>query len=114
MMFIYLLSFICVVGMASGQILFKMSAVSFEKSGNIFSIEALMTLTGAMILYAFVSVLWVWVLRYVELGKVYPLMSFAFILVPIASHYVFNELFSAQYFIGVLIIMAGIIVTTSA
>ncbi len=47
----------------------------------------------------------------VELGCAYPLKAFALILVPIGSHLVFGERFKPQYFVGVEIVMTGIVVT---
>ncbi len=49
-----------------------------------------------------------------ELGRVYPLMALAFVLVPIGSHFVFGERFQPQYFVGVAIIMVGIFITVKA
>src|SRR5690606_41278160 len=62
-------------------------------------------LLAAMMLYGITSVGWVWVLQRIELGRVYPLMALAFVLVPVASHFVFGERFQTQYFIGVALIM---------
>jgi drug/metabolite transporter (DMT)-like permease len=41
-------------------------------------------------------------------------MALAFILVPIGSHFVFGERFQLQYFVGVALIMIGIVVTVKA
>jgi drug/metabolite transporter (DMT)-like permease len=38
------------------------------------------------------------------------LMALAFVIVPIGSHFVFGERFQPQYFVGVALIMVGIIV----
>ena len=49
-----------------------------------------------------------------RLGRVYPLMAWAFVLVPFGSHIVFGERFQPQYFIGVALIMAGIVIAVRA
>ena len=110
----YVVAIFCVVGLAIGQILFKMSAAALAESASFFAIKPATTLFAAMCLYGITSVAWVWVLQKVELGRVYPLMALAFVLVPLGSHFVFGERFQLQYFIGVAMIMAGIIIAVKA
>lgn len=38
------------------------------------------------------------------------MMALAFVLVPLASHWLFGERFQPQYFIGIVLIMTGIVV----
>jgi drug/metabolite transporter (DMT)-like permease len=54
------------------------------------------------------------VLQKIELGRVYPLMAMAFVLVTLGSHFIFGERFQPQYFVGVALIMIGIVVTVKA
>jgi drug/metabolite transporter (DMT)-like permease len=70
-----------------------------------------MLLASSFALYGIMTIAWIWVLQKAELGKVYPLMALAFVIVPLGSHLVFGERFQTQYFVGVALIMAGIIVT---
>ncbi|WP_459200419.1 EamA family transporter, partial [Pseudomonas tremae] len=65
-------------------------------------------------LYGITTLAWVWVLQKIELGKVYPLMALAFVLVPIGSHFFFGERFQPQYFLGVAIIIIGILIAVRA
>lgn len=113
-MITYIVALICVLGIAGGQILFKLSALALQKSGSFFDAATILTLFSAFALYGFTTIAWVWVLQKVELGKVYPLMALAFILVPIGSHFIFDERFPPQYFIGVALIMIGIVVAVKA
>lgn len=110
----YFIAFICVLGIAAGQILFKLSATSLQKSGNFFDPTTLLTLFSAFALYGITTIAWVWVLQKIELGKVYPLMALAFVLVPIGSHLFFGERFQPQYFLGVAIIITGIVFAVRA
>jgi drug/metabolite transporter (DMT)-like permease len=110
----YLAALLCVLGLAVGQVLFKVSAIALAHAGTFLSPRVAGALLAAMILYGVTSVGWVWVLQRIELGRVYPLMALAFVLVPLASHFVFGERFQAQYFIGVALIMAGIILAARA
>lgn len=107
----YFVALLCVVGLAIGQILFKLSAAIFEQTGSYLAVRGLIALLGAMLLYATTSLAWVWVLQKVELGRVYPLMAFAFVLVPIGSHVLFGERFHYQYYAGVILIVLGIILS---
>lgn len=111
---IYLIALVCVIGIAAGQILFKMSATALQKSGNFFDFNTLSTLFCAFALYGITTIAWVWVLQKIELGKVYPLMALAFVLVPIGSHLFFGERFQPQYFLGVAIIISGIVIAVRA
>ncbi len=113
-MIIYVVVILCVVGLAVGQILFKAGATALSESGTFFAIKPAAILFSAMFLYGVVSVAWVWVLQKVELGRVYPLMALAFVLVPIGSHLAFGERFQPQYFVGVTLIMIGIVVAVKA
>nr|WP_197979183.1 EamA family transporter [Pseudomonas coleopterorum] len=104
----------CVIGIAGGQILFKLSASALHKSGSIFDSQTLIILFSAFALYGVTTIAWVWVLQKIDLGKAYPLMAMAFILVPIGSHFIFGEKFSYQYFLGVALISVGIVVAVKA
>ncbi|MCF7545245.1 4-amino-4-deoxy-L-arabinose-phospho-UDP flippase [Pseudomonas petrae] len=111
---IYFVAVLCVLGIAGGQILFKLSAASLQRSGTLFDTQTLTTLFIAFALYGVTTIAWVWVLQKIDLGKAYPLMAMAFIIVPIGSHFVFGEKFSVQYFAGVALIMGGIILSLRA
>lgn len=111
---IYFIALLCVVGIATGQILFKLSAASLHNSGSWFDPKTLTTLFFAFALYGITTIAWIWVLQKIELGKAYPLMALAFALVPVGSHFVLGERFQTQYFVGVAIIMLGIVVTVKS
>lgn len=110
----YLVALLCVLGIAAGQILFKISANGLLQSGSFFSIKTLAALSAAICLYGLTTLAWVWVLQRIELGRIYPLMALAFVLVPIGSHFLFGERFQTQYLIGVALIIVGILVATKA
>lgn len=110
----YFIALLCVVGLAAGQILFKLSATAWSKVDTLIDATALMYFFIALALYGLTTVGWVWVLQKAELGKIYPLMALAFVLVPIASHLLLGEKFQPQYMIGVALIIVGIVVTVKA
>lgn len=108
---IYVVAIICVIGIAVGQILFKLSAQSLHRAGSFFDVGTLVLLFSAFALYGLTTIAWVWVLQKAELGRVYPLMAMAFVLVPIGSYLFLGERFNPQYFVGVALIAIGIVIT---
>jgi len=107
----YLLTIGCVIGIAIGQVLFKLSAIGFNTAGTWFNLNALITLSGALFLYAITTVGWVLVLRHLPLVKAYPFMALAFIVVPLLSHFFIGETLDIGYFIGAILISVGIVIT---
>lgn len=113
-MLVQVTSVLCVLGVAIGQILFKLSANSLSQTGSFFALKTGAILFSALVLYGASTLGWVWVLQKIELGKVYPLMALAFVLVPLGSHLIFGERFQPQYFLGVILIMVGIVIAIKA
>lgn len=109
-MLIQIVAVLCVLGIAIGQILFKLSANSLDQTGSFFALKTAAILFAALALYGITTIAWVWVLQKVDLGRVYPLMALAFVLVPLGSHIILGERFQPQYFVGVALIMIGIVV----
>jgi drug/metabolite transporter (DMT)-like permease len=109
-MIAYAVGGLCVLGIVIGQLLFKVTASALADSGSFFSIKVASTLLLALCLYGVTTVGWVWALQKVELGRIYPLMALAFVLVPLGSHFAFGETYPPQYFVGISMIVAGIIV----
>lgn len=107
----YLVAVLCVLGISAGQLMFKYSAEAMRQAGSHTDPRGLAVLFVALVLYALTTLAWVWVLQKLPLGRVYPLMALAFVLVPLGSHWVFGETFSSGYFIGVGLIALGIVVT---
>lgn len=107
----YFVALLCVLGLSVGQILFKLSSSFLTKSGSLFDAKVLLSLFLALSLYGITSIAWIWILQKIDLGRIYPIMALAFILVPIGSYFAFDERFSMQYFIGVLLISIGIVIT---
>lgn len=110
----YIVAVACVVGIAAGQILFKLSARSLKRTGSFFDISTLTILGSAFALYGITSLAWIWALQRIDLGRAYPLMALAFIFVPLGSHIFLGERFGRQYFVGVAVIILGILVIVSA
>ena len=112
-MLVYVVAILCVIGLAIGQILFKVSATSLNETGSFFALKTASTLLIALTLYAVTSIAWVWVLQKITLGRAYPLMALAFVLVPLGSYLVFGERFQPQYYVGVALICVGIVIAAN-
>ncbi len=110
----YFIAILCVFGIAAGQILFKLSASSLAKTGSFFAPQTMLMLFSAFALYGLTTIAWIWVLQKIQLGKAYPFMALAFVLVPIGSYFFLGEKFNQQYFLGVLLIMFGIVIAVRA
>ena len=106
-----LIAIICVFAIACGQILFKLCAQSYQLHGLMVT-KTLTIFTISIALYGLATLAWIWVLSNADLGKVYPLMALAFVFVPVASYFIFNERYSIVYVIGILLIVIGITLTS--
>lgn len=107
------IALLCVCGIATGQVLFKTAANAFAANGGRLLSAGGALLLCALALYGATTVAWIWVLQRAELGKIYPLMALAFVLVPIASHFLFGEAFTWRYYIGCGLLVAGVVLTSS-
>jgi multidrug transporter EmrE-like cation transporter len=113
-MMTYLAAIVCVVCIAVGQILFKLTSVQLQKSGSYFDPSTATLLISALALYGLTTLGWIWVLQKIPLGRAYPLMALAFVLVPLASYFIFNERYSMQYMMGMTMIVLGIALTVNS
>jgi drug/metabolite transporter (DMT)-like permease len=104
----------CVIVMTIGQVLFKQVAITYNKVGTIFDIRVIGVLAIAGMLYATSTGLWIWALRYVEISKAYPYFAMGFVFVPLFGAWMFGEPLTIKYGFGVLLIVAGVIITSSS
>ena len=106
---IYLIIIVCVAGIATGQLLFKLTADLWAQN-EVLTVKAGLFFLLTISIYGFFSLVWIWILKKMSLGQAYPFMALSFIFVPIGSYLFFNERFSLLYFIGIILIMVGIII----
>lgn len=104
----------CVVVMTIGQVLFKQVAINYNKVGSIFDISVIGILAVAGVMYVTSSGLWVWALRSVEISKAYPFFALGFVFVPLLGAWMFGETLTLRYGFGVLLIVAGVALTSSS
>jgi drug/metabolite transporter (DMT)-like permease len=100
-----------VSSMIAGQILFKLSAqyLVVEK-GPISLLASLLTwqFILALVFYSLGTFFWVILLKYVPLSRAYPFVALSFVLLPVASYFLFGEVLSARYFVGLAFFMTGL------
>ncbi len=107
---IHVLLFVCMI--SSGQIFFKKAGLEVRESGTWFTWRNAILLGMAFVIYVAATFLWVTLLKEVSLAKAYSFMSLSFILVPLASLFIFGEKITLSYMTGALFIVAGIIIAS--
>lgn len=107
----YLAAIICVTATAAGQLLFKLAAQLLNTSGTGIPWKALGIFGVALTLYALATVLWVWVLTRVDIGRVYPLMALSFVLVPVGNAVFYKTPLTPQVMIGAVVIVTGTLIS---
>ncbi len=98
--------------MVGGQLLFKLAAARAPADGALSDrLFALLNiyLLMAVVLYAALSVLWVWLLTFTPLSRAYPFVALAFALTPLLGILVFGEAFSVRLAIGIAFILCGLL-----
>ncbi|MFL9990396.1 4-amino-4-deoxy-L-arabinose-phospho-UDP flippase [Paraburkholderia sediminicola] len=100
----------CACIIAIGQIAFKKAGMEVQSAGTWFSPRAVLTIFFALAIYAVATLLWINLLRYVNLNRAYSFMALCFIIVPIASHFIFKEHITPGYAVGTGLVVIGLVV----
>ena len=98
--------------LAVGQLLFKKAALA--GAGEAFPwafVNGWMAL--ALVLYGGATLLWTWILHTTPLSVAYPFAALAFVLVPLLSAGILDEVLTARMVIGAALIVAGIVVSAT-
>jgi drug/metabolite transporter (DMT)-like permease len=99
-------------GMAGGQFLFKTAALRLP-AGDLAARGLALAHNGwfiaAVLLYGFLSVLWVWVLTFTPLSRAYPFVAIAFALTPLLGAFFFGEPLSARVIAGIGVVAVGLV-----
>lgn len=106
---------LCVLGISAGQLMFKLSARALAGVGprELWRLSLSPWFLTALVTYAAATVLWVWLLRELPLGRAYPLFALSFVFVPLLGGLFLGEGESVRYWVGVLVIVAGIWIATT-
>lgn len=97
---------------ACGQVLLKyaMTQVGPLNFSPSVILRALMQpyLPLALAIYALALFLWLEVLSKTPLSVAYPVLAVTYVLVPLISHFVFNERLVSTQYVGMFLILAGV------
>ena len=104
-----LLLLLTVAGISTGQILFKFAAQTLPPRPQVWDIALNYYTVAAIILYAALTFLWIYLLKGGDLNKTYPVMSLSFVLVPAASWVVFGETLGRADVLGLILIVVGVV-----
>ena len=103
-----LAAMLCACGIAAGQLLFKCTANSQALSGSYLHPRTFLWLFSAMVLYGITTFGWIWTLQQGTLSRLYPFMALAFALVPLLSSLLLGERLQITYWLGIVMIVAGV------
>ena len=101
------------VGMAGGQVLFKLAAQRFPASAT--AVEQLTSLLGniyffvAFAFYCALAVWWVWILTFTPLSRAYPFVALAFAITPMLGGWLFDEPITLRLALGIVAILSGLV-----
>jgi multidrug transporter EmrE-like cation transporter len=97
---------------AAGQLLLKSAAQHLAGLGRfdflLAAVRDVRVLSGLAAWIAW-TICWLYVLRVAPLSKAYGLTSLTYVLIPLASVYIFGEQVRRMDFIGIILITVGII-----
>ncbi len=65
------------------------------------------------ICYTFMTILWLYVLRTIPLSQAFPVLGLMYALIPIASHYLLKEQVIFSQWVGISIIITGVVLVVS-
>ncbi len=98
----------------AGQLMFKHISIIINAGAHILSVPVLGYAILAFAVSGSGSLVWIYLLRSVELNRVYPYMAMSFVILPILSAFFFGEKLSLHYFVGIAFIALGIVAITTA
>ena len=103
----------CLLLVPVGQVLFKVSANALAAGASVWGRQVIVPAIGAIGVYVVVTAAWIWALQYIPLIRAYSILALSFVVVPIASWYYLSERPGIPYFLGVVLILAGVAIILS-
>lgn len=101
-----------VCGISVGQLFFKAAAMRASAAPGSFAISLSKDYVFliALCVYAVSTFLWVYVLSNTKLSIAYPFMAVSFVTTPLLASKLFSETLDRRYWIGLAVIIAGILI----
>ena len=99
--------------MATGQILFRLCS-SRHMGASILNLPSLLFCNPifyiALVLYGSATIIWLWLLTRYSLATAYPFAALAVAMVPVLEVIFFRTHLSAGYWIGLVLMISGLII----
>lgn len=103
-----------VFSMTAAQLLFKKAGLQTLESGDLMGSWVRNSwMWTAFIVSGLGTVCWLFALRRLSLTMVYPWTAMIYVLTPLLSAFIFDDLLSVQYGLGMTLIVFGIFITTT-
>lgn len=100
------------LGMALGQLLFKQAAITLRANAGgdslVWQVLTNTHLVAAVLLYAALTALWVYILSITELSKAYPFNALPLVLTPLLASRLFDERLNTSFYLGMGAILIGV------
>ena len=100
------------VAMACGQILFKAAALRVGPTGSLGERFTALAHNGyfavSVVLYAALTVVWVWILTFTPLSRAYGFVALSFVVTPFLGAALFGEPISIRLVVGIGLIVGGL------
>jgi len=103
-----LIAILCVIAISAGQLLFKRASIVINEAGTWMSFKVWMLVAIALAIYGTATLLWIGLLRQVELNRAYLFMALSFVIVPCASLLIYGESISIGYLAGAGMVIIGL------
>lgn len=97
---------------SGGQLLFKQTANLWKANGAHLGPAAAAVGFSALTLYGAATLLWIFLLRSIPLSRAYPYLALSFLLVPLASRWLFDERITPGMFVGLVLVAVGVVCAT--
>ncbi len=101
------------VTLAVGQALFKKVGLAMRGlplGDGLLAVARAPAFYGALTLYGFATLLWIWILSRVPLSQAYPWAAVGMVIVPLLGWYLYGERIAPVFWVGAALVMAGIVV----
>ena len=108
--FAYMQIALSIAFVSVGQVLFKYVSILINFGNPLLGFRVIFFATLAFVVSGCGSLIWIYLLRNIELSKAYPFMALTFAVVPLLGVIFYAEQLSAPYFFGVAFIFFGIVV----
>ena len=96
--------------MVTGQIIFKYGMKDKVIDSVPAIIKAVLTpvILSGLVVYAFTTFLWLYILSKIPISYAYPIQALAFPIVLIMSYFIFKEVIPITRWIGIIVIFIGV------